>query len=164
MNRCSLLALLLAAMPLVALAQDTADTTDASTTSADASTDTVDATTQSTTATTRNVMVPMALARLLPPTSLRGEVRITEGQLAILNGKVAETLAPGLRVRGPNNMLITPVLLVGKKLTVNYVRDTYGLINQMWILRDDERAQLWPKTAQEAAKWTYNPYTQTWTK
>jgi len=159
MNRCSLPGLLLlASLPMLALAQDTAE-------------DTVDATTQSASApsiptpsSTQQVMVPMALARLLPPNSLRGDMRITEGQLGILNGKVAETLAPGLRVRGPNNMLITPVLLVGKKLTVNYVRDSYGLINQMWILRDDERAQLWPKTAQEAAKWTYNPYTQTWTK
>lgn len=164
MNRCSLPSLLLAALPLLVQAQDTTD-------------DTVDATTQSASApvaastpsmpvptSTRQVMVPMALARLLPPESLRGEVLISQGQLAVLNGKAAETLAPGLRVRGPNNMLITPVLLIGKKLTVNYVRDTYGLINQMWILRDDERAKLWPKTAQEAAKWTYNPYTQTWTK
>lgn len=112
---------------------------------------------------TRNVQVPMALARLLPPASLRGEFVLTHPQQAIINGQV-ETVAPGLRVRNASNMLVTPGLIIGQKFTVNYVRDTLGLIQQIWILRDDERARLWPKTAAEAAKWAYDPYTQTWKK
>jgi hypothetical protein len=80
-----------------------------------------------------------------------------------LNGNT-ETLAPGLRVRGANNLLLAPGMLMGKEFVVNYVRDSYGLIYEVWILRDDERAKRWPKTEEEAAKWLYDPYTQTWTK
>lgn len=112
---------------------------------------------------TRNVQVPMALARLLPPTSLRGEFKLVHPQQALVNGKV-ETVAPGLRIRNASNMLVTTGLVLGQKFTVNYLRDGMGLIQQIWILRDDERARLWPKTAAEAAKWVYDPYTQTWKK
>ncbi len=107
--------------------------------------------------------VPMAMARMLPPASLRGELLIADAQSGELNGNT-ETLAPGLRVRGANNLLLAPGMLMGQKFVVNYVRDSYGLIYEVWILRDDERAIRWPKTSEEAAKWLYDPYTQTWNK
>jgi hypothetical protein len=109
------------------------------------------------------VPMAMAMARMLPPASLRGELLITGAQSGELNGNT-ETLAPGLRVRGANNLLLAPGMLMGKEFVVNYVRDSYGLIYEVWILRDDERAKRWPKTSEEAAKWLYDPYTQTWTK
>jgi hypothetical protein len=164
MNRCSnrtlrwcapWIGLLLACLPLLAVATED---------------ETADATVQTTTpssniGTTSNTsaMVPMALARLLPPTSLRGELVINNPQAGTLNGQ-SETLAPGMRVRGANNMLLAPGMLMGQKFNVNYLRDSYGLVFDVWILRGDERAKRWPKTAAEAATWLYDPYTQTWTK
>lgn len=111
-----------------------------------------------------NLIVPMQLTRVLPPTSLRGEVLFSQPPEVVLNGKTAARLAPGARIRGENNMLVMWGMLIGKKIKVNYTIDTYGLLMDVWILRPDELAQLWPSTPAEAAKWTYDPLKKTWSK
>jgi hypothetical protein len=108
-------------------------------------------------------IVPMAIQRQLPVGSLRGELIVTNPPEVTLNGK-ADRLAPGSRIRGQNNMLVFPGAAVGQKLVVNYTRESYGLILDVWVLREDEMAKRWPKTAEEAAKWSFDPLTQTWTK
>lgn len=108
-------------------------------------------------------IVPMAIQRQLPVGSLRGELIVTNPPEVTLNGK-ADRLAPGSRIRGQNNMLVFPGAAVGQKLVVNYTRESYGLIMDVWVLREDEMAKRWPKTAEEAAKWSFDPLTQTWTK
>lgn len=108
-------------------------------------------------------LVPMAFMRQLPVGSLRGELVLTNPPEVLLNGK-ADRLAPGARIRGTDNMLVMPGAAVGQKLVVNYTRESYGLLLDVWVLRPDEIAKLWPKTAEEAAKWQFDPLTQTWSK
>ena len=110
-----------------------------------------------------NLIVPLQLSRTFPTTALRGELVLTQPPEVKLNGKDAR-LAPGARIRGENNMLVMWGMLIGKKVKVNYTIDTYGLLMDVWILRPDELAQRWPATPAEAAKWTYDPLTKTWSK
>jgi opacity protein-like surface antigen len=116
-----------------------------------------------TAAATSEVIVPMAIGRTLPTHSLRGKLMLTNPPEVILNGQ-ADRLAPGSHIRGRNNMLVMVGAAIGNEYTVNYTRDSYGLIMDVWVLRDDEIAQRWPKTAEEAAKWTFDPLARTWTK
>ncbi|HIV71832.1 MAG TPA: hypothetical protein H9903_12935 [Candidatus Aquabacterium excrementipullorum] len=111
-----------------------------------------------------NLVVPLQLSRVLPPTSLRGEVLFSQPPNVVLNGKTNARLAPGARIRAENNLLVMWNVLVGKKLKVNYTIDSYGLLMDVWILRNDELAQLWPTSAEQAAKWTYDPIKKTWSK
>ena len=110
-----------------------------------------------------NLIVPLQISRTFPTTALRGELVLTQPPEVTLNGKVAR-LAPGARIRGENNMLVMWGMLIGKKVKVHYTIDTYGLLMDVWILRPDELAQLWPTTPAEAAKWTYDPLKKTWSK
>jgi hypothetical protein len=105
----------------------------------------------------------MAIGRALPTHSLRGKLMLTNPPVVTLNGQ-ADRLAPGSRIRGRNNMLVMVGATIGNEYIVNYTRDSYGLIMDVWVLRDDEIAQLWPKTAEEAAKWTFDPIARAWTK
>jgi hypothetical protein len=112
---------------------------------------------------TSGTLVPMAFMRQLPVGSLRGELVLTNPPEVQLNGKT-DRLAPGARMRGTNNMLVMPGAAIGQKLVVNYTRESYGLLMDVWVLREDEIAKRWPKTAEEAAKWQFDPLTQTWSK
>ena len=82
---------------------------------------------------------------------------------ALLNGQSVQ-LAPGARIRGQNNMMVMSGQAIGQKLVVNYTADTYGLLMDVWVLRPDELERRWPKTLEDAAKWRFDPQTQTWTK
>jgi hypothetical protein len=101
--------------------------------------------------------------RQLSPQSLRGELQVVATPEALLNGQGVR-LAPGVRIRGQNNMLVMSGQATGQKLTVNYTFDAYGLITEVWILRPEEIAKRWPKTLEEASTWLFEPQTQTWTK
>jgi hypothetical protein len=104
------------------------------------------------------------LTRVLPPDSLRGKLAIGTPPEAALNGQAAR-LAPGIRVRGTNNMLILTGALAGMEAVVNYrLEVTTGLIKDVWVLTDAEASQRWPSTLQEASTWVYDPVTQTWSK
>jgi len=102
-------------------------------------------------------------ARVLPPNTLRGKVSFGQPPEAALNGN-AIRLAPGVRIRGANNMLVMSGALVGQTYKVNYALEMNGLLKEVWILTDAEADTTWPETIQQAATWTYNPLTQSWTK
>ena len=54
--------------------------------------------------------------------------------------------------------------LVGQKAIVHYVIDPLGLVQDVWILTDVERAkQPWPTTAKDAQAWAFDPVAQVWT-
>lgn len=103
--------------------------------------------------------------RQFPQAALRGVVTFGEPPEVVLNGAAAR-LAPGARVRAANNALVLSGTLVGSKHTVHYTLEkTSGLIHNLWILRDDERAVTpWPTTPEHTLTWTFDPGTQTWTK
>lgn len=103
------------------------------------------------------------LVRALPTNTLRGEAVFGQPPQLLLNGQPAR-LSPGARIKSPDNMLVLSGALIGQKLTVNYTVDTYGLLMDVWLLRDEDIVQPWPTTLQEAATWAYNPITKTWVK
>ena len=45
-----------------------------------------------------------------------------------------ERLSPGVRIKGPNNLIVMSGMLVGQRVLVNYVRNQQGLIQDVWIL------------------------------
>ncbi len=102
--------------------------------------------------------------RNFPQDALRGEIHVTQPPELLLNGAPAR-LAPGARIKGGNNLLVMSGAIVGQKLAVNYTLDPYGLVKDVWLLRADEVVRKpWPRTAEEAARWAFDPYAQTWIK
>ena len=107
-------------------------------------------------------IVQAQVQRNFPQNALRGELTITQPPEAQLNGQPAR-LAPGSRIRGLDNMLVMSGAIIGSKFTVNYTVDDLGLVKDVWILRKEEIAKTWPKTREEAARWSFDPITQVWT-
>jgi hypothetical protein len=102
--------------------------------------------------------------RNFPATALRGEIVVTQPPELLLNGKPAR-LAPGARIRGVDNMLVMSGAAVGQTLVVHYTRDTTGQLLDVWLLTSAELARKpWPTTPAQAAAWSFNADTQTWSK
>ncbi len=109
------------------------------------------------------IIAPAQMQRSFPRQALRGEIKFGVPPSIKLNGEVAQ-LAPGVRIRGKNNMIEMSGALVDLTIKVNYTIDTLGLVKDVWILRDEEIAQLWPKTVKEAATWSFDEVGQVWIK
>lgn len=104
------------------------------------------------------------VSRLFPGNAYRGEIQLINTSEALLNG-VPVRLAPGVRIRDMNNMLVVSGAVLAQKLVVHYTIDILGLVKDVWILREDELARRpWPRNAQEASLWQFDFASQTWTK
>jgi hypothetical protein len=102
--------------------------------------------------------------RSFPANALRGEIVIAQPPVVELNGAPAR-LAPGARIRGRDNLLQMSGALVGVPLLVHYTFSTEGLVQDVWILTDEERAKApWPVTPAQARTWLFDPDAQTWTR
>ncbi len=103
--------------------------------------------------------------RFFPSYALRGDLVVLQWPDATLNGQAAR-LAPGARIRDAADMLAQPASLSGQKLVVHYtIEPTSGLLRDVWVLNAAELAnKTWPRTALEAATWSFDRATQTWTK
>lgn len=110
-----------------------------------------------------NPDTPIGRATPILKQSLRGEILFGQPPEVLLNGKAAR-LAPGARIRDLDNRLVLSGNLIGQKYKVNYTVDTLGLLMNVWILKADEAARLWPTTPTEAATWIWDPVNQTWSK
>ncbi|HEX6708204.1 MAG TPA: hypothetical protein VF169_25950 [Albitalea sp.] len=105
-----------------------------------------------------------AQQRGFPQNALRGALVVASPTEAALNGK-SVGLAPGLRIRGQDNMLQMSGTLLGQKLLVHYTVDMQGLIKDVWILTPQEAAKKpWPTSPAEAQAWSFDPVAQVWTK
>jgi hypothetical protein len=101
--------------------------------------------------------------RTFPPSSLRGQLQVVQPPDIALNGR-SSRLAPGARIRNTQNLLTNSGEFMGQTLTVNYTVDLLGLVLDVWVLSDAERARLpWPTTPEQAATWLFDPAQQTWT-
>ena len=78
-----------------------------------------------------------ASPRNFPKQALRGNLVMTAPPLVELDGK-AEKLAPGARIRGPQNLIVLPGSLRGQRFVVNYVRELNGQLHEVWILTPRE--------------------------
>ena len=104
------------------------------------------------------------MQRNFPATALRGNLAFGQPPEITLNGKEAR-LAPGARVRGPDNLLQMSAALMGGKYVVNYTFDLLGNVMNVWLLRPEEAAvRPWPRTPEEASAWAFDATAQTWTK
>jgi hypothetical protein len=101
----------------------------------------------------------------IPAQTLRGEVTFGLPPEIVLNGKVPTRLSPASRIRGQSNTLVMSGALSGQTHAVNYTVDAQsGLIQDVWLLTPQEAARTWPTTPEEAAKWVFDPITQSWSK
>ncbi len=104
------------------------------------------------------------LLRPFPQTALRGSIAFGQTPEVAVNGRAAR-LAPGSRIRGPDNLIVLPATLTGRQFTVHYVIDFNGNVGDIWILTADELARRpWPTTSAEAARWQFNSADYTWTR
>ena len=111
-----------------------------------------------------SVSASAQIQRQFPATALRGELVVTLPPEVTLNRQPAR-LAPGARIRGMDNMLLTSGAALGQRLVVNYTLDLQGQMLDVWILNPVEAARRpWPRSPQEAAAWQFNPDQHTWSR
>lgn len=103
------------------------------------------------------------LQRPLPLNSLRGELVFGQPPEVRVNG-VPARLAPGARIKSPQNLLVMSGALVGQTFKANYTVESSGLLMNVWLLGPQELASRWPETAEQAATWSFDPLTQNWAK
>ena len=102
--------------------------------------------------------------RNFPAAALRGEISFGQPPEVLVNGQPTR-LAPAARIRGLNNLIVMSGALMGQRAVVNYVLDPLGLVQDVWILTDAERAkQPWPTNTKDAKAWSFDPVAQVWTK
>jgi hypothetical protein len=75
--------------------------------------------------------------REFPATALRGQMVVMTPPEISMDGK-ADRLSPGARLRDVNNQLVLTGAVVNQRLTVNYLRDNLGQVQQVWILSEEE--------------------------
>ncbi len=80
------------------------------------------------------------VGRQFPPNALRGRMKVLQGAEIVIDGKL-ERLSPGARIRGPQNTLVMTGAIAGEEYIVNFVRDAYNNIHQVWILTALEAKQ-----------------------
>jgi hypothetical protein len=80
------------------------------------------------------------LQRTFPAKALRGTLVVQAPPEILLDGKT-DRLSPGARIRDARNMLAMSGALTGQALVVNYLRDSTGLVHEVWILTPDEAAE-----------------------
>ena len=80
------------------------------------------------------------VGRQFPANVLRGTLEVLQGSEILLDYKPSR-LSPGGRIRGINNTLVLPASLIGMQYTVNFTRDLYGNVHQVWLLTNLEAAQ-----------------------
>ncbi len=80
------------------------------------------------------------VGRQFPAKAVRGKLQVLQGSEILIDGK-PERLAPGARIRGPQNTLVMTGALEGNEYVVNFVREAYGNVHQVWILTELEKKQ-----------------------
>ncbi|MDO9402872.1 MAG: hypothetical protein Q7T87_02450 [Polaromonas sp.] len=75
--------------------------------------------------------------RNLPKNAKRADLVVLDMTRITLDGKPAR-LSPGSRIRGPENQLLLTNVVLNQKLDVKYLRESGGLINQVWVLNSTE--------------------------
>ncbi len=85
----------------------------------------------------------IALARSFPPDAKKGELTPPVQRELQING-VTMIAAPGLQVRGQNNLIVMPNTLQGAQ-PIRYQLDPMGNVWRIWILSAAEQAAPDPK-------------------
>ena len=80
--------------------------------------------------------------RIFPQDVKRGTIKFSEIPLEVKLDGTEERLAPGARVRGPQNTFVLNNQLVGQTYRINYTRDPAGMVRDIWILTPEEAEAL----------------------
>jgi hypothetical protein len=94
------------------------------------------------------VTVGAEAGRQFPPNAQRGKLQVVKGADVLIDGK-PERLSPGARIRGPQNTLVMTGAIIGQELVVNFVRDAYGNLHQVWLLTALEAKQKMKRASAE---------------
>ena len=78
--------------------------------------------------------------RQFPVAAKRAVLEVKTPPEVLLNGAPAR-LSPGARIHGLSNTLVMSGQMVGQRLVVNYLRDTQGMVHEVWILSEAEARQ-----------------------
>jgi hypothetical protein len=84
-------------------------------------------------------LTALAQVRDFPSSALRGTLVVTQPPFVQMDGQ-ADKLSPGARLHDVRNLLLMSGTVLNQPLVVNYTRDPYGLINEVWLLTADEAA------------------------
>ena len=79
----------------------------------------------------------------------RGQMKVTAPPQVLMNGK-PDQLGAGARILGTQNTIVSASSLAGQEVTVNYLRDSSGLIFRVWVLTQQEAAQPTPRQVSDA--------------
>ena len=71
--------------------------------------------------------------RDFPQNALRGQLVVLAPPEISMDGK-PDRLAPGARLRDNGNLMLLTGQVINQNLTVNYLRDNMGLVQQVWVL------------------------------
>ncbi len=92
--------------------------------------------------------------RNFPAAALRGELVIVAAPAITMDGK-ADRLSPGARIHGTDNLLVMSGALVNQTVAVNYLRESAGMVHEVWILNSEEIAQKRPNS-KSSSFWIFN--------
>ena len=81
--------------------------------------------------------------RTFPANTKRGVLNMAQYPDVLIDGKVRNT-APGLRIFDDENLFITPGMITGNYIIVNYTEDNFGDVARIWVLTDAERKKVLP--------------------
>jgi hypothetical protein len=85
-------------------------------------------------------LVAHAQLRSIPPEAKPATLRHLQDMIVELDGK-AVRLSPGAQIRDASNRLVLPATVAGKTL-VRYLPDASGMVHRVWILSNQEAAQI----------------------
>ncbi len=75
--------------------------------------------------------------RDFPLNAQRGHMVVLAPPEISMDGK-PDRLSPGARLRDSSNLLVLTGQVINQNLTVNYLRDNLGLVQQVWVLTGAE--------------------------
>ncbi|WP_236698529.1 hypothetical protein [Xylophilus sp. Leaf220] len=81
----------------------------------------------------------MAAVRNFPETAMRGRLRVTYPPVVLMDGK-PDRLSVGGLIRDTQGRAVLSATLAEQDLIVNYRRDGFGEIAEVWLLTPDEAA------------------------
>ncbi|MCS4509688.1 hypothetical protein [Xylophilus ampelinus] len=81
----------------------------------------------------------MAAVRNFPETAMRGQLRVTYPPVVLMDGR-PDRLSVGGLIRDTQGRAVLSATLAEQDLTVNYRRDAFGEIAEVWLLTPEEAA------------------------
>ena len=86
----------------------------------------------------------LAAERSFPAGTRRGMLDMSGYPQILIDGRVRQTV-PGTRIYNEENLFVTPNMLSGSRIAINYIESDYGDVEKIWILTPEEMRKELPK-------------------